>query len=363
MRSTLFALFLVGCGGTDPFTAVTYNAGLAEGFVLGASERAEATAAATVGLDADVICVQEVWLPEHVAAFEAAAGEAYPHTLFMADAPDNGTEAACANDNLDPLFECYDENCADGCIDEVADCLLQNCGLNFLQLGQQCIGCLEANVGNAATAREICETEDTKYAYGGAFGIGILSAHPIMSSDTITLDSTTNRRGTIHAVLNVNDEPVDVFCTHLTADLTPLPYTGPEDGWAPEQLTQINTLNDWVDTRATAELSIWMGDFNTGPDGGEYDAELLENYTALSGIGWDNPYTDADIDCTYCLDNGLINGSGTGAAIDHVFVSAPEGTEYVASRVLDQDMDVPACGGTISAPPSDHYGVQVLIER
>ncbi len=362
MRSALLALFLIGCGGTDPFTAVTYNAGLAEGFVLGASERAETTAAATVALDADVICVQEVWLPEHIAAFEAAAATDYPHTVFMADAPDGGSEAACANDDLDPLFTCYADNCADGCFDKVADCLLQNCGGDFLALGDQCIGCLEANVGDAPNARENCETEDTKYAYGGAFGIGILSAHPITSSETITLDSTTNRRGTIHAVLDVDGDPVDVFCTHLTADLA-LPYTGAAEGWAPEQLAQINTLTDWVGTQATADLSIWMGDFNTGPDGTEYDAELLENYTALASIGWDAPYPDEDIDCTYCLDNGLINNSGTGAVLDHVFVNSPEGTVYTATRVLDADIDVPACGETISAPPSDHYGVQVIITQ
>lgn len=362
MRALFWLIFLSACG-SDALTVVTYNAGLAEGFVLGASERTEVTAAATAAVEADVICLQEVWLPEQVAAFQQAAAKSYPHSLFIEPAPDAGTGIGCAEDDLDPLFTCYEENCADGCFDEVASCLISNCALDFIALSDTCIGCLEANVGNADTAREMCETENTQFAYGGSYGIGILSAHPILSSEELVLDSTTNRRGTLHAVIDGPDGEVDIFCTHLTADLSPLPYTGPEDSWAAEQLTQINTLTQWVAQRAGSGLSVWMGDFNTGPDGAGFDAEIGTNFDALATIGWQIPYVETSQGCTWCpQDNGLITSGTRQSTIDHILVDGADDATLTATRVLDADVDVPVCGETVSAPTSDHYGVSVLIE-
>src|SRR4051812_18396889 len=50
---------------SSSFRAATFNAGLAVGVVKLASERAEPVAAALPNLDADFICLQEVWLDEH----------------------------------------------------------------------------------------------------------------------------------------------------------------------------------------------------------------------------------------------------------------------------------------------------------
>jgi len=362
MRWTILAALLVGCGGGEPITAVTFNAGLAEGFVLGASERATVTAEAAMAIEADVMCVQEVWLDDHEQAFIDAAGDAYPHRLFMEPSPDAGDGPACDGNDLDDLFECYEDNCAGGCIDETADCLLANCPLPFIQLPQECIGCLEANVANPDTARETCETEDTKYAYGGSFGIGILSAHPFLETAEVVLDSTTNRRGTLHARIDHPDGPVDVFCTHLTADLAPLPYTGPEDNWIAEQATQVDAARNWVNGQRGDGLAIWMGDFNNGPSGSGFNAELPENYDALVD-GWTVPFVDDSPTCTYCPDNALIGSSGNGVVIDHVLVAGADDAEFTTERILDENMDVPSCGDTISAPPSDHYGVLVTIEQ
>ncbi|MBW1879714.1 MAG: hypothetical protein JRJ84_15235, partial [Deltaproteobacteria bacterium] len=48
----LAGALLAGCVSNEPLSVVTYNAGLAVGFVPGANERASTTAAALVDLEA-----------------------------------------------------------------------------------------------------------------------------------------------------------------------------------------------------------------------------------------------------------------------------------------------------------------------
>src|SRR5262245_56122168 len=59
-------------GAAGPATIVTWNLGLAPGFVDFAAERAQLGAEAVAGLDADVVCLQEVWQEEDVAKVLAA---------------------------------------------------------------------------------------------------------------------------------------------------------------------------------------------------------------------------------------------------------------------------------------------------
>ncbi|HHH11764.1 MAG TPA: hypothetical protein ENK23_06805, partial [Sorangium sp.] len=55
------------CGEATPesMKAVSYNVGLAVGFVKAAESRAPLAIEQIAALDADVVCVQEVWLPRH----------------------------------------------------------------------------------------------------------------------------------------------------------------------------------------------------------------------------------------------------------------------------------------------------------
>jgi hypothetical protein len=168
----LAATHLAGCVTNDPLSVVTYNAGLAVGFVPGANERAPGTAAALVELEAEVACLQEVWLPEHIEIFEDAAADSYTDTFFPAPQPDEPAEPACTNEEIDPLITCMETYCGDSCIDELPACLLASCGLTFLTLDRSCMECAQANVGNPLEEIEsTCTTVSTKYSYGGAFGL------------------------------------------------------------------------------------------------------------------------------------------------------------------------------------------------
>jgi endonuclease/exonuclease/phosphatase family metal-dependent hydrolase len=351
-----------GPGGSYTFT--TYNAGLAVGFVPAADTRQPAIGPAIAELDTDVVCLQEVWLPEQVSAVAADTQAAFPHQYFPD--PSQSSDAECLDGQLDGLIECMDEaGCSDACIDQIDECLFDNCGFDFLILPVDCMRCAMANVGS--TPDEIvgaCGSDPVEYAYGGSFGTGIVSKHPIQSTEELVFASTSNRRSALRAVLDTPDGEVTVYCTHLTAVFDLIPYPREEGDWEPEQRAQVEELLAWVDTSPTERVVV-MGDMNTGPEVGDSNAEAPDNWALFAASDLSVPYLDDDPQCTYCAANPLLGGSSDNddnRVIDHVMVkgfSAVEGSE----RVLDGDLPgVESCGDSFEPGAlSDHYGVSTTV--
>lgn len=362
----LFAAFvLVACGGkSEPLTLTTYNAGLAVAFVPAANERAPDTAAAVTALDSDFVCLQEVWLPEHVAMFDAAAKKAgFEHRYFPEAQQEVMPEAACAAGELDDLISCMDVECGSVCDDELVDCLFASCPLDFLSLGKTCNRCVQAHVGTA-TPDEVaatCNAGGIEYAYGGSFGTGILSKYPI-SVEEIVLDSTTNRRGLLHATVDAPDGPIDAYCTHLTAGLSLIPYPRDEGSWESEQGDQVALLAGLL--ADAPDPVMVLGDLNNGPATNDADAEFEAHFQLLLDAGLEAPYVDLDGSCTFCPENALssVDSSETGELIDHILIRGfdPE-LALSARRELDQAMSVESCGAPIDGAHSDHFGVSVVI--
>lgn len=354
---------LAGCGSTESGTFVSYNAGLAVGFVPGANERRDSTAAAIAGLDADVICVQEVWLPDQIDAVKAAASSSHPNSYFPAPQQEILTEAACPDNQLDTLRTCAEESCSDACADDLVNCIFDNCQLPFAFLPQPCMQCAMANVGGTVQdVVDACTTQSVNYAYGGSFGTGILSRTPLRNPEELVFDSTTNRRSALHAVAELADGDVDVYCTHLTASFATIPYPRPEGSWSEEQTAQVEQLRAWIDETATLPVVV-MGDFNVGPSGDGFVAEEAANYAALVE-GYDVPFLSNSGVCTFCGDNPLIALGADDAQselIDHILVKGWEKAEYATSRILDEPVEHGYCGATITGAHSDHYGVRVAI--
>lgn len=359
----LFALTLAACSGPAPLSVVTYNAGLAIGFVPGAQERAEGTSAAVAALDADVVCLQEYWDASHVALLEEAASEAFPYRSFPAPSQEVGPDPACTPTDIEPLITCMDEECGDACVDELPDCLLNSCGLDFLGLESDCMRCVQANVGSTPQEVEAtCTSEATEYAYGGSFGTGILSAWPLLETDELLFESTTNRRSLLHAVVDAPIGQLDVFCTHLTAVFSVVPYPREEGSWEEEQLRQSQQLVGYVEAEGATGRTVVLGDMNAGPAAGTNEAEQLPSWEALVE-GMDAPYVDGDQRCTFCPENDIcsVDSDARGRLIDHVLLSGWEG-DTSPDRVLDEALDIESCGATIPGAHSDHYGVVVTIE-
>jgi len=375
------ALSMAGCGGGDDepsgvpdnfeesdteYTFVTYNAGLAVGFVPDAEGRLDDIGPALAELDVDVICLQEVWNDEQVAAIKAATSSAFPHQHWPE--PSQSDDASCASGELDSLASCLDDaGCADECVDEVDDCLFDECGLPFLTLPSACMRCAMAGVGgDPDEILETCESDPVAYAYDGSFGTALISRHRISEVNDLVLESTTNRRGVISAQVELPQGDVTAYCTHLTAVFDTIPYPRDIGDWETEQADQIAALNVAVRNTPSAR-SVLMGDLNTGPAIGGFEAEAGDNWELVVEEDWSTPYLDLeDPPCTYCADNPLLAGSADdddSRIIDHVLV---RGFSEVleADRILDGSLPgTESCGTDYGdGALSDHYGVAVTVE-
>jgi endonuclease/exonuclease/phosphatase family metal-dependent hydrolase len=337
----------------------TFNAGLAYGFVPLAEERSSRVPDALAELGADVLCVQEVWLPADVEAVRSATAANLPEARFFANAQAFSESAASAADAVAPLIACVEANC--GQVPE-AECVLTQCSDEFNAQTPECTTCLGANVGGSIDAiAAACGEGSALYAYDGAFGVGLLTNQTVVASDELVFDSTLNRRGVVHAELATDLGPLHVYCTHLTANLS-INYPGPAGSWEAEQATQIDALLAFVEATAGDEAAVILGDLNTGPAVGALSAELSDNFARFVAGGFRSPYLDDGGACTYCSDNPLVGNPGDpkqGVVIDHVlFRASAEGT-FESKRVLDADVVVESTDGAVTTKLSDHYGVEV----
>lgn len=349
-------------GTPEPFTVASFNAGLATGFVPGTDSRLPQIASALAAVDADVICLQEVWTPEQVAAVEDAVADVFPHRYFPA--PSQSSDASCAPGDLDTLLTCLQDNCDSTCVDDVPTCAFSACGVPFVLLPKDCMRCAMANVGNdPAEVATLCESDPVEFAYGGSYGTGILSKKPLSDVSEHVFASTSNRRGVTHATVEFG-VPVDLYCTHLTAVFDTIPYPRDEGGWAVEQLDQVDELLAFLDETG-GDHRVLVGDFNAGPSlpDADIESEALESYQQLTEAGLADPYVDLDGRCTFCASNPILTQQGetTDVLIDHVLTVGM--TASAATRILDGEISADSCAYDLStAALSDHYGIAVTLE-
>jgi endonuclease/exonuclease/phosphatase family metal-dependent hydrolase len=367
-------------GGESPTLRVaTYNGGLASGFVDYAAERRGQVASGLAGLSnagLDALCVQEFWEQSDWDAVVAGAG-----SLQHAHRAENSQEecasaddaAACPAEFADPLETCARAACPDVAPGELSGCVLNNCDAEFNALPNDCVTCIAGALGGSldeilascgpGAGPALC------YAYDGSFGTGILSRYPIADRDVLVMESHLNRRGVLYA--RITDTPlgeVHFFCTHLTSNLSQIPFPEDEGSWAEEQRAQIDEMRAWAEMKASGGQIVMAGDFNCGPAPGTGDgqAELIENYEALSD-GFDATYTaQADSVCTYCADNLLVEGENADNSeselIDHLLLKGFTDVTARGERILDDNITIQVEGADVETAYSDHYGVMVTIE-
>jgi endonuclease/exonuclease/phosphatase family metal-dependent hydrolase len=341
-------------------TLVTFNAGLARGFVDLAAERAPLVADAVAALDADVVALQEVWAPEDVQAVATAVQDGFPGQCFLEPAPETAGAPACPPPESDALESCARNACSGVGPDQLAGCVLDSCGAEYGALSGGCQACLAANIGGSLDeVVASCASATEVYAYGGSFGIGLLSRRPIETWDETVLDSSLNRRAVIHAVIDVDGSSLHVFATHLSPIFDDIPFPG-EGSWEAEQRAQIERLLALIEERVpTGEPVVVLGDLNTGPALPGVAAEAADNFELLRAAGLAAPYVDSPPQpaCTFCAENPLVGGTDDddSVLIDHVLVGGLEAT--AVARILDQPVTV----GATESRLSDHYGVEVTV--
>jgi endonuclease/exonuclease/phosphatase family metal-dependent hydrolase len=370
------ALSLLHCGGDSDgeqppvveLSLVSFNAALGVGLAPYPEQRLDAIEADLPGLDADVICLQEIWLPEDIERLVASLSGQYPYNHRSVRASGGGS-AACTEQEASLLSNCLADNCGDVEPDGLPLCAIANCAGQFTEVSMGCQQCIAANqsaedVENLTT---ICASADAgAAAYTNQTGLLLLSRLPLERPSYVAFESSLGDRGLLSARLHTDFMgEVDVHCTHLAASLGEVPYTGPYGSWQGERLRQIDQMLERVE-QVSADgdgqgAAILLGDMNCGPGTASARAASPDAFERLASAGFAAPYADLDGRCTFCGNNplnGLVTDPEEGALIDHVLVSSGS-EEFTARRVLDEVIPIDVDGAAIDTAHSDHYGVQV----
>lgn len=358
-----------GCSDDDvaePSLAVaTYNTGLAKSYVDYATERAPLVIEALAEQDVDVLCVQEVWDSEDWDALKEASP--LKNTLHLPPIEEDAGDAAlCTEAELTPLGACVMEKCDVG-PGELTNCALANCGAQVGALSSECQGCITGVIGTLSLTEIIAACGpggegSSGYAYGGSFGIGLLSYEPFEAEDSLVFSSTSNRRGVLYGKTRAADGlPVHVFCTHLSANLSNVPYTGTLGSWELEQTRQIRALTRFINDKTSADDRIvLLGDLNTGPKEKGIAAELPANYAMFESDGFENAYLQSgDVQCTFCASNALQpENPDPSVLIDHVLLKGFGETPYSTSQIMRGEITIRSNGTAVDTAYSDHYGLR-----
>jgi len=353
-----------GSAAADPSSArvATYNAGLATGFVTFAPEREAEVVSALTGLDADIVCLQEVWTSDSIAAILDGVSGTYPHSYVEVTAEDGADEPACTEEETDPLAECARAACEGA--ENLTNCVLGSCGDEFGALSDGCTECAAANVGlnDIDAIVDTCLTGSSSYAWGGHNGLILLSRTEISDTASLDLDAWLVWRSVISAEV----DGLDVSCTHLAAALNSPAYGGADyASYEAEQAGQIDAMLAWIGDRVGDGPAVLLGDMNTGPEAaGGITAELPDNWARFGAAGWVDPNVEASAPfCTWCADN-TIAGDGSDhdsvdTILDHVLVSGAEGS--APERILDGTVTITVDGASVDTSLSDHYGVAATV--
>ena len=346
-------------------TFATYNMGLARNFVPFAEERLTPGIAAVAALDADVICLQEVWEDDDLAALLAGTAEAFPHSHTFETSEEAGADPACTEEETDPLLTCVNDLCAE--TDDLTGCVLGNCGAEFALVSQGCATCLAAHISEPIDdIVAACLTSGGQLLFGGRNGLVLLSRLPLGDGGHISLDSFFTQRAVLWQEVITDAGPVHVFCTHLNAALSEVEYGGTFDSWEAEQAHQAAQLRAWMEDR-TGETGdrVLLGDMNCGPAlPPGITGEFPDTFATFTDAGFQAPYLALPgRPCTWCADNPLTDDTAS-HVIDHVLLlGAPATADATATRIMEDTIPVEGAEGPLDIPLSDHFGVAVTLTR
>lgn len=356
---------------------VSFNLALAFGYIEEASARVDPIIAALSASDADVVCLQELWVNQNDNAewttevIDRVLGGTttnYPHQYMVRTTPKDDTPVTgCTVEEAEPLEACATMNCGDEPPENLSDCILEQCSAEFGATAPGCQSCLAANLGQPLDAIvAACKgVTASGVVYDSHNGLAILSKHPLSNTSIAELDFALTARSILHATVTTpQDNTLEVYCTHLAADLTDeiaYPEGGTYTTFAEENAAQTTALLELAGAAGPNATVALMGDFNQGPSIGAGTAELEANYQSIISAGYADPIADEGVECTFCNSNTLNSGGTGGKLIDHIFVTTP-GTIGASGLVFDEAQELTSADGTPKTLHiSDHYGLETTI--
>jgi D-arabinose 1-dehydrogenase-like Zn-dependent alcohol dehydrogenase len=136
-------------------------------------ERQPAVVEAVAAIDADVVCLNEVWTEADITAIIEAAAATFPHHAVEMTLEEGASgEPACTPEEAEPLKVCAESNCAD--TDDLTGCVLTFCAAEFDALSDTCTACAAANIGlnDVAAILEVCTSGSGTFSIQVARALG-----------------------------------------------------------------------------------------------------------------------------------------------------------------------------------------------
>jgi endonuclease/exonuclease/phosphatase family metal-dependent hydrolase len=357
---------------TNVAAVVSWNVGLAEGYVSYAPQRRPGLLAAIPTLDADLVCLQEVWSQADATAVISAAAAVFPHSYQVQLVDDTVGPPGCPPESkeVEQLSLCATSKCGTLPSSELGACVLGQCDAEFKAVPPSCVQCLAANLGQALdTILLACTTGSARYFAKGANGLVLLSKHPLENRTHLAMTSTNTQRSVLGATVDLPGVgKTDVYCTHIAADLeSQLPYAGPYTSWGDENLAQLDAIFAQITATKQTEQVLLLGDFNSGPAiPPDIAAELADNYQHIIDAGWrDWPGSDAPALCTFCPENTLVSDTSSGVLIDHVYAKGIPAafSQSRAARFGTETVTIETESGPAQSHLSDHFGMRLQFDR
>lgn len=370
----LFLCLLTSTFAGQKLKLTTYNLGLAHTFIPYAEDRLGPIKSLLSNYEADVLCLQEVWEKKDRKEISNALNRNYPYSYSTKIKNfRTGKRPTCKISQIfgeGKFVSCMQNQCGGKQGDEFTDCIINQCGQaleNLKEENRTCASALMAQVGKNPVASILTLLNPLwragQFAYKGSNGLMLFSKHPIVEKKYIDLKekSTLNKRGALQVTLDVAGEPLQVMCTHITADLSAtVPYTGLFSNWEEENQDQLNDLLTYANHKVIP--TALMGDFNCGFEDPTMNlaAELSGSCQQALDWGYSDPLSESTRSCTFCTDNLLNDEEPESVAIDHIFL---KGLEVISDKVIFKEpIQIQTKQGSVETQYSDHYGYEVLVK-
>ena len=365
-----FSLSLQAQRDLKGFKVATYNLALAHHYIAFAQERRPHLIKAIASVNADLLCLQEVWQASDRQRIKEELKSIYPYQ-HLTPIQQTLTEKrpACGWRDLfgkGKFITCMRQHCSQQEGEKSTHCLLNTCGPALKKLrreNQKCSLALMAQVGKSSLRALFTVLNPFQraglFSYEGSNGLLLLSKYPLLKKSLLDLSplSTLTRRGAIAAEVEIPNKKIHVFCTHLSANLRKVPYSGNFQNWSQENKAQLKLLLQEAQKKALPTLI--MGDFNFGPQKKDLHPVLPDSYRLTENSSFHNVLLKKNPSCTFCSHNTFnqnSQGKGKNNLIDHIYVKNLQTVEakvILKKKVLIETKEKKK----VSTHLSDHFGV------